>query len=119
MARLDDMARTAAASGRMAGPEAGGDPSADLAALMGGGDPAAMESGGEEGGDVEGALMALEAALETLPADAAEQARAHIEALRSIVTGVPSEAEELPELEAGSAPASPANADTSNPLKEA
>lgn len=57
--------------------------------------------------DIEGALAGVEAALETVSPEAAEQAREHINAIREIVTAQPSggEGEEMPaDVQAGPEP---------------
>ena len=102
MPRLDDLARSATAAGRMA-PEAVdmGDDAA-LSAALG---KAPEET--DAGGDPEEALLSLEAALEGLSPDIAEQGKAHIEALRGILAeSAPAAQESAPE---GGEP--PANAE--------
>ena len=87
-----DQARSAAAES-MAGPEPEADPLAGL------------DMGAPAGGDIEGAIAGLESALASLPPEAQEEIRAHVEAIREIASrsaeAPPPEAAGMPGLPGG------------------
>ena len=86
MPRLEDIAGQMVAGSRAQAPAPLGGADAalppDLLAGLEGAAPA-----GDEGGDVEGALEAIEASAEGLSPDQAAQVRAHVEALKEIFGG--------------------------------
>jgi len=99
---MDRMARSQAAEDMMRGQEPAVDDAAaeeGLAGLAAAGPPPMEESEAPEAG-VESALAAVDAALESLPPEMAEEARLHVEAIREIAASQPKE--EAPE--AGEAP---------------